>query len=99
MDRVVRAKILQFKFSDALAEIWSAISFGDRYVNERKVWEIKDDVARGAMLFNLVSLLGALASALVPFMPDSARKINDAIVHEGKTIKAKKIDILFPRVK
>lgn len=99
MDRTVRAKLLQFKFPDALAEIWSAISFGDRYVNEKKVWEMKDDAARGQALFNLVTLLGAVANALVPFMPEAAQKITAAISHEGKSITAKKIDNLFPRLK
>ena len=53
MKRVVYAKLGDYKFSDALAAIWAAISFGDRYVNDRKVWEIKDDAQRAAALFNL----------------------------------------------
>jgi len=99
MKRVVYAKLKEYKFSDALAAIWSAISFGDRYVNERKVWEIKDDAQRAAALFNLVSLLEAVATELVPFLPETSRKIKAAIVHEKGTLKTKKPDILFPRIK
>jgi methionyl-tRNA synthetase len=99
MKRLVYAKLKEYKFSDALAAIWAAISFGDRYVNDRKVWEIKDDATRAVALFNLVSLLDAVATELVPFLPETARKIRAAIVHEGGVLKTKKPDILFPRMK
>ncbi len=99
MQRAVYQKLGEFKFSDALAAIWSAISFGDRYVNEKKVWEIKNDAARAAAIGNLVSLLEAVARELVPFLPETAQKITAAIVHDGNTLKIKKPDILFPRAK
>jgi methionyl-tRNA synthetase len=98
MKRVVYAKLKEYKFSDALAAIWFAISFGDRYVNERKVWEIKDGAQRAAALFNLVSLLDAVATELVPFLPETSHKIKAAIVHEDAVLKTKKPDILFPRI-
>ena len=99
MKRAVYAKLGEYKFSDALAAIWAAISFGDRYVNERKVWEIKDDATRAAALFNLVSLLDAIATELVPFLPETAKKIRAAITHEGDVVRTKKPETLFPRVK
>jgi methionyl-tRNA synthetase len=99
MKRTVYAKLGEYKFSDALAAIWSAISFGDRYVNERKVWEIKDDAVRAVALFNLVSLLDAVATELVPFLPETSKKIKAAIVYEDGALKTKKPDILFPRIK
>jgi methionyl-tRNA synthetase len=99
MKRLVYAKLKEYKFSDALAAIWATISFGDRYVNERKVWEIKDDATRAVALFNLVSLLDAVATELVPFLPQTSRKIKAAIVHEGGALKTKKPETLFPRVK
>lgn len=103
MNRTVREKLNEFKFHEALAAIWSAISFGDRYVNDKKVWEIKDDAERGMALYNLVSLLEAVAATLAPFMPDTSRKIAGAIEHDGNgsgaTITAKKIEALFPRMK
>lgn len=99
MKKAVYAKVKEYKFSDALAAIWFAISFGDRYINDRKVWEIKDDATRGVALFNLVSLLDAIATELVPFLPETAKKIHAAITHEGNRLKIKKPDTLFPRVK
>ena len=49
--------LANIKFSEALAAIWAAISFGDRYVNEKKIWEIKDDcgAATGAVQSGLAA--------------------------------------------
>ena len=99
MKRAVHDKLGVFKFGEALAAIWEAISFGDRYVNDKKVWEIKNDDDRRAALFNLVSLLDEVAAALVPFMPETTAKISAALQWEGKALRAKKIDPLFPRLK
>jgi methionyl-tRNA synthetase len=99
MQRVVRLKLGEVKFPEALAAIWAAISFGDRYVNEKKIWEIKDAKERRQALFNLVSLLEAVAVALVPFMPDAAVKIKSAFTHEDDGLKVNKIESLFPRLK
>jgi methionyl-tRNA synthetase len=99
MNRAVLTKMNEFKFNDALAAIWAAISLGDRYVNEKKVWEIKDTAERKDALYNLILLLEGVATALVPFLPDAAKKITAAIEREGDGLKAKKIDVLFPRMK
>jgi methionyl-tRNA synthetase len=99
MRRVVYGKLKEYKFSDALAAIWAAISFGDRFVNDKKIWEIKDDAERGKALSDLVALLGAVAAELTPFLPETSKKIRAAITREGNAITAKKPDILFPRIK
>jgi methionyl-tRNA synthetase len=54
---------------------------------------------RAAALFNLVSLLDAVATELVPFLPETSKKIKATIVHEDGVLKTKKPDILFPRIK
>jgi len=98
MEKMVTQKMLEFKFADALAAIWAAISFGDKYVNEKKIWEIKDDTLRRQALFNLVSLLEGVSGALAPFLPETAAKISESIDCEGDSIRAKKVAMLFPRV-
>lgn len=107
MKRAVVEKLGEFKFADALAAIWAAISFGDRFVNEKKVWEIKDDAARRQALFDLVTLLENVADALVPFLPDTSQKIISCISREGgggaggasEVLRTKKPEMLFPRIK
>jgi methionyl-tRNA synthetase len=98
MGRTVREKMSAYKFSEALAAIWDAIAFGDRYVNDKKVWEIKDEAERREILADLVALLEAIAAEVAPFMPETAGKIKAAIVADGDSIVAKKPDILFPRI-
>ena len=97
MRQAVFAKTKDYKFHDALAAIWVAISFGDRYLNDEAVWAIKDDVARRAKLFNLVSLLDNVAAVLLPYLPESSRKITAAISWEGNVLRSKRIEPLFPR--
>ena len=92
-------KIGEFKFNEALMAIWEALAFGDHYINEKKVWAITDDVARRTTIFNCVTLLDNIAAALVPFLPETSAKITAALRWEGKTLRAKKIDALFPRAK
>jgi methionyl-tRNA synthetase len=95
----VHEKMTQFKFADALAAIWSAIAFGDRYVNEKKIWELEAGAARDVALANLIALLEAVAHELVPFMPETAKKISAAIEHGDNAVIIKKPEILFPRIK
>ena len=97
-ERAVRIKLNEFKFHDALAAIWAAISFGDRYVNEKKVWEIKDGAERAEALYNLVLLLEGVARALTPFLPESSKKIAAAIERKDDGFLAKKTEALFPRI-
>ncbi len=100
MRHTAAARLGQFRFSDALAAVWAAIAFGDRYVNDKKIWEIKDEAELYAVLANLLALLDAVAQELAPFMPEASRKIRAAIVHGSDgTVTAAKPDVLFPRVK
>lgn len=99
MRRSVQEKLADYKFTDALAAIWSAISFGDKFVNEEKVWEIKDAKKRKRALSDLVSLLEAITLELTPFLPETARALSVAVSREGKTVTITKPAILFPRIK
>jgi methionyl-tRNA synthetase len=99
MQKTVLAKMGQLKFNDALAAIWAGITFGDRYVNEKKIWEIKDEKELAHALFNLITLLEAVTRELTPFMPETARILAAAVTHKDGSVLVKKPEILFPRVK
>ncbi len=98
MKKTAQEKVFDYKFADALAAVWHAIAFGDKYVNEKKVWEIKDGKQRAKALFNLVVLLDNIAAVLLPFLPETSRKITEAIVSKDGKLTAKKPEALFPRV-
>ena len=68
-------------------------------MNEKKIWEIKDEAELAKVLFNLITLLEAITRELTPFMPETARTLAAAIKHESGAIVAKKPETLFPRVK
>ncbi len=95
--KAVYQKLHDYKFPDALVVIWQEIAFGDKYINEKKVWEIKDKEERTQALCNLISLLVDVAANLLPFLPETSRKISRAITL-GPVLKIKKPDILFPRI-
>ena len=97
MRQAVFVKTKDFKFHDALAAIWAAIAFGDWYLNREAVWAIKEDEARQKKLFNLISLLDNVAAVLLPYLPESSRKITAALQWDGDVLRAKRIESLFPR--
>lgn len=96
--KIVREKMEEFKFHEALEAVRGLISFGDGYVNERKPWAIKDEMDKRLAIFNLIVILDNVAALLVPFTPETSSKITTSIVWTGSKLEAKKGEILFPRV-
>jgi len=93
--KVVKDKIDNFKFHEALAAVWGLISFGDSYVNEKKPWESQDK----GVIFNLVVILDNVAALIAPFLPGTAEKITKNIEWHDGSLKVKKTENLFPRIK
>lgn len=79
--------IEDFKFNEALASIWELISFCDKYINEEKLWETKNQKVINDLFF-VIKEIGIL---LEPFLPGTSEKI-------VKAIENKKAEILFPRL-
>jgi len=77
----------KFKFNEVLADIWELISYCDKYINEKKLWETKDLVVINDIFFVLKEISGLL----FPFLPGTAEKIKTAV-------DAKKAEILFPKL-
>lgn len=88
-----------FRFNDALGALWELISFGDGYVNEKKPWDKNNTAGQNEKtLYNLAILLNAVIVFLVPFLPDTAKKMSKHLTIKGKTVKAKKASSVFPRL-
>ena len=90
----VDGKVRDFKLHEALGHIGELISFGDAYVNRTKPWETNDK----EVILNLVVLLDNIAGLLAPFLPTTAEKITKSIAWQKTTLRAKKIENLFPRL-
>src|SRR5208283_5317847 len=58
----------------ALNEIWTSVRASNKYINENKVWELKDEKL-GNAIYNLLESLRLISILLSPFMPETAEKI------------------------
>ncbi len=91
-------KLENFKFHEALTELWKLIQLGDLYLNETKPWEEKDAEKKTKIIYNLVVILDNVASLIFPIMPETAEKITQSITWvSNDSLRVKKIEQLFPR--
>lgn len=83
-----------FKFNDAMDAIWNRIQRLDQRINEEEPYKvIKTDPVTGKILIQfMVSELREIGEMLAPLMPETSRKILDAIKAN------KKPENLFPRL-
>ncbi|MDI6821088.1 MAG: methionine--tRNA ligase [Patescibacteria group bacterium] len=94
----VSAKFEEYKFHEAAGIIWELISYGDRYVNEKKPWAIIDEKEKTKILTNLVVIVESVAELIWPFIPETSEKIQKSLSKNANFIKIKKRGILFPRL-
>jgi len=69
----------KLQFSNALSEIWKAISRSNKYIDETMPWILaKDESKRGrlaAVMYNLAESLRIISVLIQPFMPTTSEKI------------------------
>jgi methionyl-tRNA synthetase len=91
----------------ALEEVWKFIRAANKYVNDKKVWQLKDAEMANA-LYNLLESCRIIAILVSPFMPDTAESICAQLGVKLGTLedcefgpfegKAKKGNFLFKKV-
>lgn len=86
-----------FDFSMALQIVWSLISYCDKYINETKPWEAKDGSQN--VINDLVFAISVINNLIEPFLPNTAKKIEQVMLLESNKFKNPKGDSLFPRLK
>jgi methionyl-tRNA synthetase len=99
----------EFDFRSALTAISALVEFANKFVTEKKPWELKDS-AKIETLSILLEILRQLALALAPFLPTTAEKIAKSLRVEisgdldglkkwgsVKEFKLSKPGILFPK--
>jgi methionyl-tRNA synthetase len=116
--REVEACFEDLALHKALMAVWEFINVTNKYIVEREPWTLAKDPARRARLetiiYNLLESLRNIAVLITPFMPASAKKIQDQIGvadPAGQTFEAVRRwgglapgsiltrgDALFPRV-
>ncbi len=96
VERATDSLIINYKFHEALAEIWKDVSRANKIVDETKLWELgKKDVDEFARVSKeVLVIIENVCESLLPFIPESAQKILDAIRAE----KIVKFEPLFPKI-
>lgn len=95
-DDGVGAMIETFRFHEALAKIWEWVAWGNKAVDENKLWELgKTDLKKFEEISTQVlSCILTVAKHANPFIPETCQKIN-SILNNKKITKA---EPLFPRI-
>ncbi len=98
--------------SQALGAIWERVRRLNRYVEETRPWDLaKDEASAGRLdqvLLNLAEGLRVVTLALLPFIPESADSLLDALGEEGRGLaefgsrgggaRTRRIEPLFPKL-
>lgn len=79
----------EFKFNESLKSIWELISFCDKYINQEKPWEGKENASQ--VISDILFALENIAEMLLPFLPETAEKMK-------LVLETKKLQALFPRL-
>ncbi|MBP9702128.1 methionine--tRNA ligase [Candidatus Woesebacteria bacterium] len=95
--RVVSEKIAkalgEYRFDEAMKDIWDRIKKADQLISERKVWELKGE-EKTIILTELITTIVGIATDLLPLLPTTAQKILDNYTSPSIS----KMTPLFPRL-
>ena len=111
----VAARLDVFDLTGALERIWEVVRALNRHVESTAPWQLAKDEGRGdeldRVLYDLVDGLRAVAIALAAYLPDTAKRILEALgqptgldwdgVAYGRTLTVQGLEAappLFPRV-
>lgn len=94
-DKTIETHLNQYKFDEALWEVWHKIKLLDQLISADKPWEISDNKKLVEKITPYALNILDLAYNLKPFLPETAKKIEKQF--SGTKIKSEKP--LFPRLK
>lgn len=83
----------EIKLKEILDKIWEQIAWANKYIEEKKLWElVKANPKEGKkVLSELLSLISEIAKDIYPFMSETSKKIS-------AQLKTSKSEPLFPRI-
>lgn len=86
------------RLHEAIAKVWTLVTFADRYINEAKPWAVPDEAEVRHVLVNLGYVISVITELIGPFLPDTAEKVRAQIFCDSSECVFKKGDSLFPRL-
>lgn len=93
LSKQITTSIANYRFDEALKNVWDQIREADVYVNENKVWEL-EGIEKEKALDTLVEKIKQIAFDLQPFLPETAEKI----IEQYSKTEIKPAASLFPRL-
>ena len=87
--------IKDFRVDKILQNIWQELASLDKHINENEPWAIEDKKKLKEILSHEVLQVRKVAKQIEPFMPDTAKKIQEQFGQEKIRAQA----ALFPRIK
>jgi len=82
--KAVENSMEELQFHNALNDIFYLVNESNKYINEKKPWEIKDKIELGGILYELLETLRFLGILLQPFMPEASERIFEQLGLEKK---------------
>jgi len=95
LDKQFTQEMDNFRFDLALAFLWEKLKKLDQKLNSEKPWEISDKEKLNQVIKVYAQSLLDLSWQLTPFLPETAKKIQNLFTDEFITKK----EALFPRLK
>jgi methionyl-tRNA synthetase len=92
-DKEIEVSLNTYRFDEALKLIWNKVTETDKYINENEPWKLSGKNLE-KVLTTAISSLRTLAIYLLPFLPETAEKIEE----QFKGPKIKSSTSLFPRL-
>ncbi|HSX47928.1 MAG TPA: methionine--tRNA ligase [Candidatus Nanoarchaeia archaeon] len=89
--------LAEFRFDEALSEIWVTVKELNQLIDEEKPWELakSDQEHLKEVLGHVLADLNLVATLLLPFLPETAGKIEKTFA-DGKVDTS--VGILFPKL-
>ena len=76
-----------------LSEIWSFVNAINKFINDKKVWELQGEEQQNA-LYSVADSLRIVANLLNPFIPSTAEKIAQQLGAKLEGINGCKFNLL-----
>jgi methionyl-tRNA synthetase len=100
INKEVGKKVIEnfIQFNETLADIWSLVSFCDKYIEEEKPWDITDIEKQKVVFSNLIYSLNNISKMIEPFLPLTSQKMKEQLGENNNIFNIKKGESLFPRI-
>ena len=92
-EQICKTELDEYRFNDALSNIWSKIKEADQYIDTNEPWKLEGK-ALSLVIKSASNRIVEIATLLEPFMPETSIKIVKQFTADKVTVQP----ALFPRI-